>query len=312
MSPACGKHPPSATVSGGGFCGVGSGEIMLFGVRVKVDPMRKSASMNNLFDYEPVVSNNNQNINNSENSNAAVEDGSATCYASADDAVPQPAGGSRERKRGVPWTEDEHKLFLLGLQKAGKGDWRGISRNYVKTRTPTQVASHAQKYFLRRSNLNRRRRRSSLFDITTDSVTAMPIEECKSHEDSTSQPISLPQLESSNISGFPVVPFSVTIGPVVSPMQVKNPIENLPLSQCDRVNNSSALLIHPASILPMSTPSTAVDLNQNVQTGPSPLSLSLSLSSGQDLDESSSTRHSAFQVVMSNFKNGDSSIITVA
>lgn len=71
---------------------------------------------------------------------------------------------------GVPWTEEEHKLFLLGLQKVGKGDWRGISRNFVKTRTPTQVASHAQKYFLRRTNLNRRRRRSSLFDITTDSV----------------------------------------------------------------------------------------------------------------------------------------------
>lgn len=73
---------------------------------------------------------------------------------------------------GVPWTEKEHKLFLLGLEKVGKGDWRGISRNYVKTRTPTQVASHAQKHFLRRNNLNRRRRRSSLFDITTDSVTS--------------------------------------------------------------------------------------------------------------------------------------------
>ncbi|KAG8369869.1 hypothetical protein BUALT_Bualt10G0097700 [Buddleja alternifolia] len=69
---------------------------------------------------------------------------------------------------GVPWSEDEHRLFLLGLQKVGKGDWRGISRNFVKTRTPTQVASHAQKYFLRRNNHNRRRRRSSLFDITTD------------------------------------------------------------------------------------------------------------------------------------------------
>ncbi|MFS7940571.1 putative transcription factor MYB-HB-like family [Helianthus anomalus] len=39
----------------------------------------------------------------------------------------------------IPWTEEEHKLFLLGLQKVGKGDWRGISRNFVKTRTPTQV-----------------------------------------------------------------------------------------------------------------------------------------------------------------------------
>ncbi|KAL4590058.1 hypothetical protein LXL04_002977 [Taraxacum kok-saghyz] len=81
-----------------------------------------------------------------------------------------------------PWTEDEHKLFLLGLQIVGKGDWRGISRNFVKTRTPTQVASHAQKYFRRQSNLNRRRRRSSLFDITTDSVAVMPTDEQKVHE----------------------------------------------------------------------------------------------------------------------------------
>ncbi|XP_073159174.1 transcription factor MYB1R1-like [Henckelia pumila] len=65
----------------------------------------------------------------------------------------------------VPWTE------LVGLQNVGKGDWRGISRSYVKTRTPIQVVSHAHKYFLRRSNLNRRRHRTSLFDITTDSVT---------------------------------------------------------------------------------------------------------------------------------------------
>lgn len=76
---------------------------------------------------------------------------------------------------GIPWTEEEHKLFLVGLQKVGKGDWRGISRNYVKTRTPTQVASHAQKYFLRRTNFNRRRRRSSLFDITTDSVSSVQV-----------------------------------------------------------------------------------------------------------------------------------------
>lgn len=59
-------------------------------------------------------------------------------------------------------------MFLVGLQRVGKGDWRGISRNFVKTRAPTQVASHAQKYFLRQNNMNRRRRRSCLFDITTD------------------------------------------------------------------------------------------------------------------------------------------------
>lgn len=71
---------------------------------------------------------------------------------------------------GVPWTEEEHRMFLLGLQKLGKGDWRGIARNYVVSRTPTQVASHAQKYFIRQSNVSRRKRRSSLFDIVADEV----------------------------------------------------------------------------------------------------------------------------------------------
>lgn len=78
------------------------------------------------------------------------------------------SSSSRERKKGVPWTEEEHRMFLLGLQKLGKGDWRGIARNYVITRTPTQVASHAQKYFIRQSNISRRKRRSSLFDIVAD------------------------------------------------------------------------------------------------------------------------------------------------
>ncbi|URE29889.1 Myb-like DNA-binding domain [Musa troglodytarum] len=73
----------------------------------------------------------------------------------------------QERKKGVPWTEDEHKRFLFGLKKYGKGDWRNISRNFVITRTPTQVASHAQKYFIRLNSGGKDKRRSSIHDITT-------------------------------------------------------------------------------------------------------------------------------------------------
>ncbi|XP_073295749.1 transcription factor MYB1R1-like [Primulina huaijiensis] len=296
------RDSPSAAVSGGGsgsvICG-GSGEIILFGVRVKVDPMRKSVSMNNLSEYEPV--------NGDLPKPAVAEDGGAAGYASADDALPQPVHGNRERKRGVPWTEEEHKLFLVGLQNVGKGDWRGISRNYVKTRTPTQVASHAQKYFLRRSNLNRRRRRSSLFDITTDLVTAMQTEDDGSHQERPAQPVPPPTAPSvplaSNINGFSTVPFPITVGPVMLSMQSGNPMENPTSCHSDRVNKSPVML-------QMQTSSTMVDLNLNQQVPfePSPISLRLSLSSGQDLLLTSDD--SAFQVIPG-FKNGDT-LITVA
>lgn len=78
----------------------GCDEIMLFGVRVKVDPMRKCVSMNDLSEYvhvdvQPTTRDlsSNSNINSNSNNNL---DG----YVSADDVVPNPSKGGRERKRG--------------------------------------------------------------------------------------------------------------------------------------------------------------------------------------------------------------------
>ena len=97
-------------------------------------------------------------------------------YGAAEAKAKEGAGGLRgktgkpetERRKGIPWTEEEHRLFLLGLAKFGKGDWRSISRNFVISRTPTQVASHAQKYFIRLNSMNKKdKRRSSIHDITS-------------------------------------------------------------------------------------------------------------------------------------------------
>ncbi|KAF6169779.1 hypothetical protein GIB67_034171 [Kingdonia uniflora] len=69
------------------------------------------------------------------------------------------------REIGIPWSKKEHRTFLEGLGRLGKGDWKGISKIFVLTRTPTQIASHVQKFFLRQATLNKKKRRSSLFDL---------------------------------------------------------------------------------------------------------------------------------------------------
>ncbi|CAM8991963.1 hypothetical protein QQ045_006108 [Rhodiola kirilowii] len=169
--------------------------VKIFGVRLTDGVIRKSASMGNLSHYTGSSSGSNLDA-------VALGSGSpgdtpdhGDGYASEDFA-----SGSRDKKKaGIPWTEEEHRMFLLGLQKLGKGDWRGISRTYVITRTPTQVASHAQKYFIRQSNVSKRKRRSSLFDIVADESGEMPMETVDEN------PLTLQQHAESQ-SSFPLPP----------------------------------------------------------------------------------------------------------
>ncbi|XP_004299599.1 PREDICTED: transcription factor MYB1R1-like [Fragaria vesca subsp. vesca] len=282
-----------------------SKEFMLFGVRVVVDSMRKSVSLNNLSQYEQPTEASNNN-----SSSGAGKDDAVAGYASENDVVHN-SGGNRERKRGVPWTEEEHKLFLLGLQKVGKGDWRGISRNYVKTRTPTQVASHAQKYFLRRSNHNRRRRRSSLFDITTDSVPVIAMEEEQvQYQDNTSHSQQLPPpppTESCNPNGFSMMPiFAMNVGPAVVQVPTMNPTGNPTLGQGNPGGPSSKLVLPVVHSAPHPTESCDLNLNATADTSPLALNLSLSMNSME-----SSSRRLPFQA-MSSFSKGDNNIISVA
>ncbi|PIM98536.1 hypothetical protein CDL12_28983 [Handroanthus impetiginosus] len=62
---------------------------------------------------------------------------------------PPPYAEGPKSTHGQRWTNEEHSLFLQGLEKYGRGDWRSISRNLLKTRTPQQIASYAHKYFKR-------------------------------------------------------------------------------------------------------------------------------------------------------------------
>eukprot|EP00961_Rhodomonas_salina_P064341 865110-Rhodomonas_salina.2 len=102
---------------------------------------------------------------------APVASGSESAGSAANDSD----SGAPKRQRGgkkiFPWSKDEHKLFLVGLERFRKDDDAGsIGRHgdpsvglglgiaelisaLVGTRTPKQVRSHAQKFFLRRRNL---------------------------------------------------------------------------------------------------------------------------------------------------------------
>ncbi|KAK6947546.1 SANT/Myb domain [Dillenia turbinata] len=150
--------------------------VKLFGVRLTDgSAIRKSASMGNLSHYSGSGSGLHHNNNPGSPGGDTPDHAAAADGYASEDFVPGSNSSCRERKKGVPWTEEEHRMFLLGLQKLGKGDWRGIARNYVISRTPTQVASHAQKFFIRQSNVSRRKRRSSLFDIVADESVDPPM-----------------------------------------------------------------------------------------------------------------------------------------
>ncbi|OIT35903.1 PREDICTED: transcription factor MYB1R1-like [Nicotiana attenuata] len=80
----------------------------------------------------------------------------------------------RKIKKGIAWTEDEQRLLLKGLEIHGKGKWAKIGKDLLPSRTPTQIASHAQKYFMRlesASNDRKSRKKPSVFDLHLEQET---------------------------------------------------------------------------------------------------------------------------------------------
>ncbi|CAK8537981.1 unnamed protein product [Lathyrus sativus] len=50
------------------------------------------------------------------------------------------------KKRIHHWNKQQHRLFLEGLERYGKGNWKKISKHVV-SKSWIQVARHAQRYF---------------------------------------------------------------------------------------------------------------------------------------------------------------------
>lgn len=92
----------------------------------------------------------------------------------------EPVSNQPEKKnetnyqRGT-WSEEEHGLFLKGLEEFGAGRWKEIAQ-MIPSRTSDQTRSHAQKYFkkLARSNKNaqggKKREREENETTTSDEV----------------------------------------------------------------------------------------------------------------------------------------------
>ncbi|KAL8151268.1 hypothetical protein V2J09_021076 [Rumex salicifolius] len=124
------------------------GSLKLFGVKIlmerEFESIKKSLSIGNL--------------------NSSVSSSSLVAEQLHTDGYLSDGPVHHARRKGQAWTDIEHQLFLKGLEKLGRGDWKGIANKFVMTRSASQVASHAQKHFLRRTTSDHKKKRLSVFD----------------------------------------------------------------------------------------------------------------------------------------------------
>lgn len=117
-------------------------------------------------------------------------------------------------RKGQPWTEEEHLAFLVGLQKLGKGNWRGISKRFVPSRTPTQVASHAQKHFLRLQGVTKRKSRFAVVDSQVAKESGVTKSCVSKGADAVSAPSSNSDTTAYS-SAYATIPFPCMVPPMM-------------------------------------------------------------------------------------------------
>lgn len=136
------------------------------------------------------------------------------------------------------------------------------------------------------------------------------MEEEKVHQESKTQLLQSriqPPLPAFKTTGSQVLPFPMSMGPVLIPVQIENATGNQTMGHVNQMNPEP--VIRPISFFPIPDASTVVraNVNQISSVDPSPLSLKLSLTH----DQNQLSRNSLFQVMRSFNKGGDS-IISVS
>ncbi|KAG2393674.1 hypothetical protein C9374_007205 [Naegleria lovaniensis] len=117
------------------------------------------------------------------------------------------------KKQSRYWTQEEHKLFLEGIEKYGKKDVKAIA-SHVGTRNATQVRTHAQKYYAKIDREQKKVREKKL----EEAKKRQPNEKTSGHDDesktkkrkkvrndddieSNSDSTKSPQIEEGSVSG---------------------------------------------------------------------------------------------------------------
>jgi len=109
--------------------------------------------------------------------------------------------------------------------------WKRISQDFVRTKTPSQLASHAQKYFERQKVLPSQRKRKSIHDITLPpNFYPPPIQVTTPIQDFSIQDLQVPT---------PIQDFSM------QDLQVPTPIQDFSMQDIQGLN------VHPPVYTPV-------------------------------------------------------------
>jgi SHAQKYF class myb-like DNA-binding protein len=114
-------------------------------------------------------------------------------FSSAWTGVVVPSNKSPQKFKGGPWTKEEHSKFLEAMNMYGN-DWTKV-KEYIGTRLPKQIRSHAQKYAaqVRRRAIKKAKadplRKKDVFAITKEFRNVSALQGSKTRKGKRSPPL---------------------------------------------------------------------------------------------------------------------------